>query len=104
MVPVPRGGGHVDDDGLTQLKRAIEFNGLYPYVCDGAMYDSIRSDEERRGQLFEELIAAQIREWRALAAERLESGVRCIITPETMTRLRLIRFWKSREESSARSG
>jgi uncharacterized protein len=68
-------------DGLGQVRASIEFNGLYPYVCDPDEYDRIAHDDEARGKLFASLIETQIRDWRALADERLDPDVRCIITP-----------------------
>jgi Icc-related predicted phosphoesterase len=71
----------IDADALEQVKSNIAFSGFYPYVCDADEYERLMSDKGIRDELFTDLITAQVRGWRALAAERLAPEVRCIITP-----------------------
>lgn len=70
-----------DADALEQIKLNIAFSGFYPHVCDPDEYKQLVSEPRLRDELFTDLIAAQVRGWRKLAAERLPPDVRCIITP-----------------------
>ena len=94
IVPIQHLGGdryqHVTSEGdraqisgesLDEVKANIAFNGFYPYVCEAGEYTRLAEDEDYRRAVFVDLIVAQIRGWRELAAERLNSDTRCIITP-----------------------
>lgn len=76
--------GRVEEVGDAQIEEVVDrirFNGLYPYLCDAAEHDRLAEDPEYREALFERMIIDQVRGWRALADERLDERVRCIITP-----------------------
>jgi uncharacterized protein len=71
----------VDESELEELKTAIGFNGLYPYVTDEAEAARLSAEPAYREQVFERLIADQVAGWCTLANERLDPSVPCIITP-----------------------
>jgi uncharacterized protein len=71
----------VEADQLDQAKADINFNGFYPAVFDRAHLNRMDTDEVFRGQVFNELIAEQMRSWEQLVAERLPDSIRCIVTP-----------------------
>jgi len=73
--------GEVRGDEVEGLASRIRFNGFYPYVCKPAEYESLAKDEDSQANLFDAIIASQIRSWEDLAAERLAEDVRCIVTP-----------------------
>ena len=64
-----------------RLAGDIGKTGLYPVRMDAAELDRLSGDEGELNRLFRSEIAAQMQRWCDLAAERLDPGVRCIITP-----------------------
>lgn len=67
---------------LSELEDDILFNGMYPYRCEVAEARALSEDEQRQEQLFEELAAATISRWLALADDRLpDAAERCYVMP-----------------------
>jgi len=62
------------DDELDQLLESIRFSGMYPWVTDREQVASHVADAERRGELFDEVMGAELRRWIAIADERLAGG------------------------------
>jgi Icc-related predicted phosphoesterase len=71
----------VAEDQLDALLARVRFNGLYPHVSDPDEAAHIARYAHCRDGLFRTLISRQLSEWLALAGERLDTHVRCIITP-----------------------
>lgn len=65
---------------LGEYKQRVGLNGLYPYMCEPEQYEQLH-DASHREEVFSELIGRQLSEWVGLTEERLDSNVRCIITP-----------------------
>ena len=59
------------EEELEQMFETIRFNGMYPWVADEEEIAAHAEDAERRGALFDEVMAAEVRRWVALADERL---------------------------------
>lgn len=68
-------------DELDTLRAEINRLGFYSVIADDAEVDRIDSDPAYRDSVFRREIVEQVRGWCDLAAERLPSSVRCIITP-----------------------
>ena len=66
---------------LNDLKRRINFNGLYPWVAEERDVARLREDPEFGREIFKDVMVTQVQEWCELAAERLVHDVPCIITP-----------------------
>jgi Icc-related predicted phosphoesterase len=93
IVPIAQEGGGryrhrfggeamvVDESGLDELIARIEFNGLYPRVCEPAEMQRMVEDKKYVDGLFEEVISEQVSGWCDLAAERLPDSVALVITP-----------------------
>jgi len=64
-----------------RLRSEINMLGFYPVEMDAAEVERIASDKPYLEGLFRREIIAQLEGWCALADERLEPKVRCIITP-----------------------
>ncbi len=64
-----------------RLRAEINMIGFYPVTMDQDELARLEQDPGEVDRLFREEIVAQIRRWCELAGERLEPGVRCIITP-----------------------
>ncbi|HET9094790.1 MAG TPA: metallophosphoesterase [Solirubrobacteraceae bacterium] len=83
IVPIlERGGGHEaevlgvhrrarDEAELAQLQRDIADLGYYSFLTTDAEADRLSHDEPARDELLERLMTARVREWLALATERL---------------------------------
>jgi len=64
------------DEQLSQLKDAIRFNGMYPWVASPDEVQRHRDDDVARDQLFETVILDDLRGWVALADKKAAaSGV-----------------------------
>ncbi len=64
------------DEQLSQLKEAIRFNGMYPWVASPDEVQLHRDDDKARDQLFETVMLDDLRRWVALADKKAEaSGV-----------------------------
>jgi len=67
---------------LDELLGAIRFNGMYPWIASAAQVAAAHEDEAARGQLFEELVVAELQSWIALADERMsEYGIEVFVMP-----------------------
>lgn len=71
----------VQESDLESTVVQIKDAGLYPRLCSDEEMERLRDDEDFRERLFAEIIVEQVAGWCELAAERLDSSVRCIITP-----------------------
>jgi Icc-related predicted phosphoesterase len=73
-------GSIADEEDLSSAMSQFKDGGLYPMVVDEAEVARLE-DVGYRDQVFEAEITGQLAEWCALAAERLDDRVRCVITP-----------------------
>jgi len=64
-----------------QLAGDIRKGGFYPVRMEAVELARLEEDPAALGRLFRAEIAAQVRRWCELAEERLDPGVRCIVTP-----------------------
>ncbi len=65
---------------VQELEARIRFNGYYPYRCDEQTYNDLDADPERRDGVFTEIMAQTLRDWLALADERLRgTGIRALV-------------------------
>jgi Icc-related predicted phosphoesterase len=65
----------------ARLKADINMVGFYPVVMDQSELERLDQHPDEVDELFRREIVAQIRRWCELADQRLDAGVRCIITP-----------------------
>jgi Icc-related predicted phosphoesterase len=56
---------------LDRLIEAIRYNGMYPWIADGAEIAAAAADAEARERLFDEVMLAELRRWIELADERM---------------------------------
>jgi Icc-related predicted phosphoesterase len=71
----------IDQGSLKTAQADINFNGFYPAVLEPVDAARLRSDPEFGPGLFVSVIREQMNEWHRLVEERLDSKVRCIVTP-----------------------
>lgn len=64
-----------------QLAADVNRAGFYPVRMGAAELAALEADPAALDRLFRSEITAQLQRWCDLAAERLDPGVRCIITP-----------------------
>jgi uncharacterized protein len=79
-----RAGGEdvtVPESQWDRLAADLRRAGLYPVRMDDGELTRLARDGAAVDRLFRTEIAAQMQRWCDLAAERLDPGVRCIITP-----------------------
>ena len=57
---------------MSELLKAVRFNGMYPWVTSREEIDHHREDADAREQLFERVMLDELRRWIELADERLE--------------------------------
>ena len=92
LVPVLRRGeswtASMDGQEMTvplaeydRLAADFRKRGFYPVQMDGDQLARLSADPAELEALFQTEIAAQVRRWCDLVAERLDPAVRCIITP-----------------------
>ena len=92
LVPVRREGDalvaevrgehvSVPAEDRDRLWGEINMLGFYPVELDAAGVERLGRDEEHLAELFLREIVSQLEGWCALAADRLDPEVRCIITP-----------------------
>jgi Icc-related predicted phosphoesterase len=92
LVPVLRTGGtlqaQIDGHEVSvsaaewdRLAADINKRGFYAAQLDADELAGLQQDPAALDRLFRSQIAAQAQRWCALAAERLDPAVRCIITP-----------------------
>lgn len=65
----------------ASLKAEINRLGFYSVIADDEEVARIEADSTYRDAIFKREIVNQTRDWCDLAAERLPSAVRCVITP-----------------------
>lgn len=56
---------------LEQLKEAIRFNGMYPWVAPAPDIEKMNADPRARDALFEKVMVDELRRWIELADERM---------------------------------
>jgi uncharacterized protein len=72
----------VDADHLEILLKEIQFNGYYPYVTTPDELEEINADPEGGARLFHKVIEKSLKEWFALAEEKLRPmGIQVYISP-----------------------
>jgi uncharacterized protein len=86
IVPIVANNGHYetdlfgvhrtasDDEELATLERDIADVGYYSFVTTAEEAERLSSDEAGRDQLLERLMSERVRDWLALASERLSSS------------------------------
>jgi Icc-related predicted phosphoesterase len=71
-----------DSDGLEKLRWAIKNNGFYPYSLHEEEFNLIKSDEQKKREIFAKAIAESLENWIKIAEERLKgTNIKCYITP-----------------------
>lgn len=71
-----------DEQELAQLEKSLANRGYYSAVVDAAEADRLYGDDDARSRLFEDRIEQRVREWMALADERLgDSGIPIYLVP-----------------------
>jgi uncharacterized protein len=68
-------------DEESRLRAEINRLGFYGVRLEDSEVSRLGEDSDYVNQLFRREIAAQVTTWCDLAAERLDDGIRCIITP-----------------------
>src|SRR6185437_8992830 len=92
LVPVLARGGdltaRIEGQSVTvpvaewdRMAADINKAGFYPVRMEAGELAALEGDPDALDRLFRSEIAAQAQRWCALAAERLDPAVRCIITP-----------------------
>jgi Icc-related predicted phosphoesterase len=66
---------------FATLAAAVNKRGFYAVRMTREEQELVAQDKAKLDQLFVDEIAAQLRSWNVLAKERLDPGVRCIVTP-----------------------
>jgi Icc-related predicted phosphoesterase len=66
---------------LEETRAVINYNGLYPKVCDETEVARLNEDPTYLSRVFQAVIGEQVDRWCRLAAERLHPDVRLVITP-----------------------
>ena len=64
-----------------RLRAEINRLGFYSVIADGEESERLEKDAQHLDRAFRREIKAQVEVWCALAAERLDPSVRCLITP-----------------------
>lgn len=72
---------HIKPSELPEFAEVVCFNGFYPLVVSADEADRIATDQLHRDEVFDRLIRDQVMRWGELTRERLDSSVRCVITP-----------------------
>jgi len=72
----------LNDSNLPEFIQEVKNLGYYPYISSKREYEELSSDKNKLQALFEELIVNTMKEWLALAEQRLgNSGVKVFISP-----------------------
>lgn len=67
---------------LAELEDAIRFNGLYPWVASAEEIARHEGDLDAQGELFEQVMLAELERWLDLADERMSAyGVEVFVMP-----------------------
>lgn len=71
-----------DEAELATVEGQIRFNGFYPFRTDTEELARLAADPVRREEHFRRVMSAAVRQWVALADERLEgSRIKCLVMP-----------------------
>jgi uncharacterized protein len=94
IVPIVHESGHFKahltgmdydmtaEDELAAFRKSCDTLGIYPYVFDPDEYAAFAGDKERQDGLFKQLVLERLREWVAIADERLKGrGFTCYMSP-----------------------
>jgi uncharacterized protein len=79
-----QGRDHVlrEEAELAAFEENVRTNGFYPYRCDAAELERLRSDPDRVSAVFRELMIETLQRWIELAEQRLDgSGVELYVMP-----------------------
>jgi Icc-related predicted phosphoesterase len=72
----------VGEEQVAAFEQAVKRRGYYPFRVDPDELQELAQDEPRWHALFEEHMLATVREWMALADEKLAgTGIRCFVCP-----------------------
>jgi Icc-related predicted phosphoesterase len=72
----------VGEDQVVEFEQAVKRRGYYPFRVDPDELRELAQDEPRWHALFEDHMLATVREWMALADEKLAgTGIRCFVCP-----------------------
>jgi len=71
-----------DKEGMDKLVWAIKNNGFYPFSIHEDEFNRIKTDEQKKADIFEAAIAESLESWVKIAEERLMgTGIQCYISP-----------------------
>jgi Icc-related predicted phosphoesterase len=71
-----------DKEEIEKLWWAIKNNGFYPYQIDEQEFNRIKSDDQKKADIFKKAITESLEGWVKIAEERLKgTGIKCFITP-----------------------
>jgi Icc-related predicted phosphoesterase len=79
-----QGRNHVlhGDSELEAFEANVRINGFYPYRCDEAELERMRSDPQHVSDVFRMLMTQTLKNWIELADERLDgTGVKLFVMP-----------------------
>jgi Icc-related predicted phosphoesterase len=69
-------------EDIKELEQRINMHGFYSILVDANQFEALKGSEEKRDQLFQELMIKRVKEWMNYAATSLkDSNVRCYINP-----------------------
>jgi len=69
-------------DKVEQLEKTFRDKGCYPYCTNADEVEELKSNAEKRNELFLELMIRTIRKWTEIADERLKNtGIKCFVCP-----------------------
>lgn len=69
-------------DEVESHEQSLAVNGFYPYRCDAAEHRRLETDPDHLAEVFRQVIADRVREWVALAEQRLAgTGVELWVMP-----------------------
>jgi Icc-related predicted phosphoesterase len=67
---------------LDELVGAVRFNGMYPWLASREEIERHRADDAARGELFEQVMLAELHRWIELADERMPGhGIDVYVMP-----------------------
>jgi Icc-related predicted phosphoesterase len=70
------------EEQVATFEQAVKRRGYYPFRVDPDELQELSNDEPRWHALFEEHMLATVKEWMALADEKLAgTGIRCFVCP-----------------------
>lgn len=69
-------------DKINELVSMIKDKGYYPYIVSEGTLEELKCSQEKRNEIFIELILERAREWMRYADERLKgTGIKCFVCP-----------------------